>query len=254
MTRRVKGLVIALVAVVVVAGLLVVAEFVARGIVADRVEQQLRSVFALDAAQPIEVSVAGPIVLTQLAGGSLTRIEVSIPGVEAGSLRADVDLLGEGVALDPAAPSDRIEATLSVAESDVTRALGALGDTAIRDIELVDGEVRLVTGFDVFGLAVELVAGIVPSIESGVVTLAPTSLELNGNRVELDELRGQLGDFADPIIEPLLAGGQLCIAEALPVALTEQRVDVRERELVVVVGGSDVALGGPELAERGTCP
>lgn len=254
MSRRAKGLLIALVAVIVIGVLAVVAEVVARGIVADRVEQQLRAAFALDAEQPVDVSVAGPVVLLQLAAGELTRIDASIPGVEAGSIRADVELVGEGVALDPAQPSDRVEATLSVAESDVTRALGAVGDTVVRDIELVDGEIRLVTGFDIFGIGVELVAGIVPTIDAGVVTLAPTSLELNGSRVELDDLRGQLGGVADPLIEPLLAGGQFCIAEALPVGLTEQSVDVRDRELVVVVGGTDVALGGPELATRGSCP
>lgn len=254
MTRRAKGLVIALVAVVVVGTLAVVAEFVARGIVANQVEQQLRQAFALDAEQRVDVSVAGPVVLAQLASGQLTRIDATIPGVEAGSIRADVDLVGEGVALDPTAPSDRIEATLSVAESDVTRALGALGDTVVRDIELVEGEVRLVTGFDIFGIGVELVAGIVPTIDAGVVTLAPTSLELNGNRIDLDDLRGQLGGVADPLIEPILARGQFCIAEALPVGLTEQSVDVRDRELVVIVGGANVALGGPDLADRGTCP
>lgn len=254
MPRRRTGIIVAIVAVVVVGILAVVAEVVVRGLVADQVDAQVRQAFALDDAHPVSVDVAGPVVIAQLASGRLTRVSAEVPGVESGSLRADVFLVGEGVALDAAAPSDRVEATLRVAESDVTRALGALGGAVIRDVELVDGEVRLVTGFDVFGIGVELAAGIVPSIADGIVTLAPSSLALNGTRVELEDLRGQLGGLADPLIEPLLSGGEFCVAEALPLGLTEQRVDVLDRQLVVVVAGTDVALGGPDLAARGTCP
>ena len=113
---------------------------------------------------------------------------------------------------------------------------------------------NIICGFDVFGLGFELAAGVAPSIERGIVSLAPSSLALNGARVELADLRGQFGEFIDPIVDPLLAPRDICIAEALPVGLTEQRVDVLDRELVVIVSGENVALGGGDLAERGTCP
>ena len=254
MSRRAKALIGGLVAVVVLGVLLVAAELVARSIVADRVDAELRQAFALDADDPLTASVDGPIVLLQLAQGRLDRVRAEIPGVGAGSIRADVELIAEGVALDARQPSDRVEATVRIAESDVSRLLGALGQAVVRDIQLVDGEVVLVTGFDVFGLGFELAAGVAPSIERGIVSLAPSSLALNGARVELAELRGQFGGFIDPIVDPLLAPRDICIAEALPVGLTEQRVDVLDRELVVIVSGENVALGGGDLVERGTCP
>ncbi|MFN3708167.1 DUF2993 domain-containing protein [Microcella sp.] len=254
MTRRSRALIVGLVALVVVGVLLIAAELVARSIVADRVDAELRHAFALDAEHPLTSSVDGPLVVLQLAQGRLDRVRAEIPGVEAGSIRADVRVVAEGVALDARQPSERVEATVRIAESDVSRLLGAVGQAVVRDIQLVDSEVVLVTGFDVFGLGFELAAGVVPSIEGGVVSLEPSSLSLNGARVELADLRGQFGGVIDPIVDPLLAPRDVCIAEALPVGLDEQRVDVLERELVVIVSGENVALGGDDLGERGTCP
>jgi hypothetical protein len=250
----VKRLIAVIVAVAVAGVLVLVADMVARSVVADRVEAELRQAFGREAEDPLEVTVDGPWVIGQLIAGRLTRVTAEVPGLEAGSFRADVRLVGEGVALDPREPSRRVEATVRIAESDVSRALGVLGQAVVRDIELTDGEVRIITGFDVFGLGFELAAGIVPSIDAGVVSLAPSSLELNGARIELSDLRGQFGGFIDPIIDPILAPRDICVAQALPIGLNQQRVDVRDRALVVVVAGEDIALGGDEFAQRGTCP
>lgn len=176
MTRRSRALIVGLVALVVVGVLLIAAELVARSIVADRVDAELRHAFALDAEHPLTSSVDGPLVVLQLAQGRLDRVRAEIPGVEAGSIRADVRVVAEGVALDARQPSERVEATVRIAESDVSRLLGAVGQAVVRDIQLVDSEVVLVTGFDVFGLGFELAAGVVPSIEGGVVSLEPLSL------------------------------------------------------------------------------
>jgi len=253
-TRSAKTLIGVIVAVIVVAGGLIAAELVARTVVADRVDAELRQAFALEADDPLESSVDGPLVLLQLAQGRLERVRAEIPGVEAGSIRADLSLVAEGVALDASQPSERIEATVRIAESDVSRLLGAIGQAVVRDIRLDDGEVLIITGFDVFGLGFELAAGVQPSIESGVVSLTPSSLALNGARVEVAELRGQFGGFIDPVLDPLLAPRSFCIAEALPRGLDEQRIDVQNRELVVVVSGDNIALGGDDLVVRGSCP
>lgn len=253
MSRRVIGLIVGLGVVVLVGVLLIVGESVARGVVTDRVDQQLRQAFALEADDPIDVTVDGPVVLWQLVQGRLDRVTADIPGVEAGSIRADLTLVAEGVALDEAAPTDRVEATARIAQSDLTSALGTLGGVALNELELIDGEVRVSTGFEFFGISLTFELGIVPTIADGVIGLSPSSLALNGERVELDDVRDQLGDAVAPVIDPLLGPFEFCIAEALPSALDEQEVTVLDGELVVQVAGSDVVLGS-DLATRGTCP
>lgn len=255
MSRRgVIGLIVGIGVVVILGIALIVAENVVRGVVTDRIDTATRAAFELDEEHPVAVDIGAGLVLPQILGGRLTAVSIDVPNVEAGSLRADVEILAEGVPLDETEPSDSIAATLSIAEGDVAGIGGFIAGTVIRDVELTEGEIVLTTGFDLLGISLELAVGIEPEVADGVVSFTPSSLALNGERAELEDLRGQFGGFLDPVLDPLLEPREFCIAEALPLALTVQRVDVRDAELVVVVSGKNIALGGDEFRTRGTCP
>lgn len=162
MTRRRSGcLVVLAVVLLIVAGVLVVADRVGRGVAEERVAEQLAQRGGLAGTPDVEID--GFPFLTQAIGGEYEDIRIHLTAEELGQpagTRADVSLRGVQVALSDALsgsveeiPVDRVDGTATLSYDLLAEQLG--GDTTLAP----EGDgIRLTQTVEVLGFDVGLTA------------------------------------------------------------------------------------------------
>ncbi|UTT62673.1 LmeA family phospholipid-binding protein [Microcella humidisoli] len=249
---RRRGLIAAIVviSIIVVLGVAaVIAESLARQQASALIADQVRESLQLDPEHPVEVTIDGASVLLQVIGGRLDEVTVDAPGVSVGELAGDLTLIAQGVAIDPAQPSDSVQAVYRVAEADVAAIAGFLAGTVVNDVQLDEREIRFQTAFSFFGIDFSVGLGLTPSVQDGQLAFTPSSVQLGDERLDAAQLQEQFGG----LVEPLLTSQRFCVAQYLPQALELTSVQVGDEQLVVVFAAEDAALGGPEFSTRGAC-
>jgi hypothetical protein len=241
------GVVLALLGALVAAAL--VGESIARAQGTLLIETEVREIFGLEEDHPVEVSFVGFSVLAQAATGELDGVTVEVPELPVGELRGDLEIIASGVPLDLEQPTEKLQAVYRVAEGDLAGLSGFLAGAVVGDITLDDREIRFETGFDLFGVAFAFAVGVQPSVADGRLAFTPTSIEFNGQSLDVEALRDQFGSVVDPLLE----SRDFCVAEQLPVALTLTAVQVGDDQLVIVFTAEETALGGPGFTQLGTC-
>jgi len=251
-TRR-RGLIAVLIIVgivVVLAVVAVIAESLARQQASALIADQVRSSLQLEADHPVDVTIEGASVLVQAISGRLDSVSVEVPDVAFGELIGDLSLVATNTPIDPSAPTDSVQAVFRIAETDVAALAGFLAGTVVNDVQLDNREVRFQTSFEFFGVDFAVGIGVTPTVVDGQLAFTPSSVVLGEERIDASDLQEQFG----PVVEPLFASQQFCVTQYLPAALTLTAVQVGDEQLVVVLGATDVALGGPEFSTQGTCP
>lgn len=248
--RRRTGRTIAIVAVivVVVAGLLVAAEAIARSAVASTVRSLVVQKVGLPADQPVDVEVPG-IVLPQLISGRLDEVGVSADDVAIGSLTGDVRVRLQGVPVAGGAAASGGSASVRLDPAQLRALLSQIPDFPSDTVGTAAPDVTLSTRFSVFGVPIPVGISLTPGAAGGDLTFTPSSFELGGNRVDAETLRGQLGGVADGALRTW----NLCIADRLPAGLTLDSVTVQGDDLVAMFAIDGGLLDDPALQQNGTC-
>lgn len=241
--------IIALGVIVVLVVVALIAESLARQEASRLIADHVRTSLGLEAEHPVEVTIGGFSLLAQAATGRIESVTVDVQNVAFGELVGDLTILATGTPLDAAQPTDRVQAVFRVAESDVAAIAGFLAGSAVSDLELDEREIRFQSGFTIFGVELSVGVGITPEVIDGTLAFAPTSVEFNGERISGDELQDQFG----PIVGPLFASREFCVAQYLPRDLALTAVQVGDEQLVVVFGAERVALGGEGFSTFGSC-
>ncbi len=250
-TRR-RGLIAVLVVVgivVVLTVVAVIAESLARQQASTVIADQVRSSLKLEADHPVEVTIAGASVLLQAISGRLDSISVEVPDAAVGDLVGDLTLIATNTPLDSSQPTESVQAVYRVAEADVAALAGFLAGTVVNDVQLDEREIRFQTALSFFGVDFAVGLGVTPSVQDGQLAFTPSSIVLNGERIDAADLQQQFG----ALVDPLFASQQFCVAQYLPADLALTAVQVGDEQLVVVFGADNVALGGPGFATPGTC-
>lgn len=170
------------IALVVVVGLLVVADrvsvVVAQRVLADQIRDQL------ELQETPDVSIRGIPFLTQALGGTYGEVDVRLPDVDSGALQniaVDADLRGVHVPLSDVlrrqvseVPVDRITGDLSVGYDDLAKASGISGLQIARDGDAL----RLSGSVQVLGRQVDATA-------TGRVEVAGNDIVINAERAEI---------------------------------------------------------------------
>lgn len=241
--------------VVIVLGILLTIAFViadnyAKSYARDYIKQRIVAVLGLDENAPVNVTIGGGSVLLQALAGRLESVDVAADDVTFGTLTGSVKLHAEGVPLDEKAATRVFDVTFQLPEDQVVAALSSdVSGFELESVELEEPEIVVSTTIDLFFFQLPVSLGLVPAAEDGIIVLTPETITLGDQDYTADELQQQLGQFA----EPLLADQQMCVKDALPVALTIVDVDVVKSDLVLKIDGDGAVLGGSDLTTPGTC-
>ena len=221
---RRKGVVLAVAAVVVVLGVLLLADGIARARTEEGIAADLRQ--QIPGLDP-DVTIEGWPFLTQVAGGELAEVHVTAPDVTIQDVPLeDVDVVLRGVSTGT--PTTAREARMTGAVP-----VAALQQLIPFDAELAaEGDVLVGTG-NAFGLPLEV-----------VVTPRPSGRAVEGV-VESISIGGAVVDVTDiPVIGDQIRGFTVPL-EALPEGLAVTSVDVVGDRLELVAEGADVVLDPP---------
>ena len=248
--RRRTGRVIAVIAIVIVliTGLLVAAEVIARSAVSNTVRSLVVTQVGLPADQQVDVEVPG-IVLPQLIAGRLSQVAVSAPDVALGPLTGDVRVDLQDVPVAGDAPAAGGSASVRLDPDQLRPLLAQIPDFPASTVGVAAPDLTLSTELSVFGIPIPVGISATPGAAEGDLTLTPTSFELGGNRVDADTLRGQLGGVADGALQTW----SLCIADRLPAGLTLSAVNVQGQDVVASFDVDGGLLNDPALQQNGTC-
>ncbi|WBU38275.1 LmeA family phospholipid-binding protein [Homoserinibacter sp. YIM 151385] len=234
--------------------LLVVAFFVLDGIAKqvarDMARARIVEVLGLPSEEGVEVSVGEGPILIQALRGRLDQLDVSIAEAEFNGLTGSVEVAARGVPLSEGAPVTALDISVAVPEESLAGAAESFGGIQLSGLDLRDGEIVAESAFEAFGLSIPVGMSFAPTASGGALVLEPTTLLVNGAELDARELReGPFGFAADQV----LAQRSICVAESLPEALRLEGAEVEGARLVLDITGDGAPLGGPGLAEKGSC-
>lgn len=237
--------------VVLLAALAVAADVWARSFAEKAIAQELTSALDVPAGTPVEVRLGGGSVLLQALTGGLDRLEADVDTLTLGPLTGELRIVAHGVPLDPTAPTREVHVSFTIPESELSALTPDLTGITIDDVALEGGELVARGGLSIFGATLELGLGLTPSVVDGDLAFAPTSIRIGADTFTAEELRANriFGGLADALLQER----RICIADALPAALTLRELRIEGSALVATLDGSGAALGGPEFQQYGAC-
>ena len=248
--RPVLAAVIVGAVLLVLAGVLVIADNVARNVVRDRIASELDTALPVERGSDVAVEVGGFSMLAQLAAGRLERIEVTAAAVDFGVISGAAKAVAMGVPLDRSQPADAVTIDLYVPEDELVNLADNLSGIPLDTISIDGDEILLETEVRVFGIPIPISIGIAPGATDGQLSFDPNSLSVSQATVTAEQLRRVLG----PVAGAVLQTRSLCIAEFLPEAFTLESADIRRDELVVRLAADTVTLSDEALQQVGACP
>lgn len=227
------------------------ADAIARDLAQKAVAERVATALDVPDGTAVDVRIGGGPVLFQAIGGSLDRVDIGIDALTLGPLTGDLAIAAEGVPLDAQVPTRALTVRYAIPSDTLTALAPEIAGVTIDDISLADGQVVASGSVGVLGLSLELGLGLEPSAVAGELALDPTSIRIGDQSFDAASLRDSpvFGRIADG----LLAQRTVCLADALPAALTLSDVAVEGDELVATLDGSGAALGGAEFTQKGVC-
>ncbi|WP_165068454.1 LmeA family phospholipid-binding protein [Marisediminicola senii] len=241
--------IVVLVLVVLAAIAAVVAEFVLRGYVEDRIRDEVRSAVDLDANAPVDVTVAGALILPQVLAGELDRIDVAADDVSFGDLSGTATGTGLGVPIAEGGTVDSLDIDFVIDEDTVTALSANLSELPITSVSLVEPDIVADLEFDVLGFGVPLTVGIEPSAAGPNIEFRPTSVRLGDLDISADTLRDRFGAVAGDALDTR----DFCVAEYLPEAFALDSVAVVGDELHFAVTAENAPLTQQAMETLGSC-
>lgn len=247
--RRWPWLVAVLVVLLLIVAAFFAGEWVARDLVTKAVKQQLVSRLDLAADQQIDVDIADPSLLLDLAVGEVGRVRISADDVTIGDFTGNVSVTLHDLGIRAPFTLGSGEATVSLDADQLRAVLADATSVPIDGVTIAEPAVSTSTSLAVFGVAVPVVVALTPSAADGHLVLSPVSLQVAGAEVTADGLRARLGSVADP----LLAGYRVCVAQYLPRGLTLSQVAAQGDRLVADFDIAGELLTDAGAREKGSC-
>ena len=234
---------------VVLVGAGFAADALARDLAEKAIAEQVASALDVPDGTPVDVRIGGGPVLLQALTGALDHVDIGVDALALGPLTGDLDIVAEGVPLDTGAATQRLEVRYAIPAAALAAVAPEISGVTVDDVGLEGSEVVASGSISVLGLSLELGLGLTPSAVDGDLAFDPTSIRIGEQTLTADELRGNalLGGIADALLQQRT----VCIADALPAALTLTEVRVEGDELVVTLDGSGAAMG--DLGAKGVC-
>jgi hypothetical protein len=230
--------------VVALGALLVVADIVVRGIAQERFSEQIRSNLPEGVDGEVDVTIGGFSVIAQYLAGTMDRVELSAPELTVNGAPIAVDVVGEGVPVDLAAPVRSMSAVIE-ADQDAINRLIAIPEVE-GDVTLGEGVVGYADTIEVFGLRLGYSVTARPTAAGDTVLLEPENVQVDagGAGIDVSGLAERvLGD--DPIA--------VCVAQYLPEGVMVNDIEIAAGTATVRLEAQGIMLDEASLATTGSC-
>ncbi|MCE7480427.1 MULTISPECIES: LmeA family phospholipid-binding protein [Microbacterium] len=245
--RRARWPWVLLIIVLVVAVLAVAAEFIARAVLPGIVRGIVIEQLELPADQQLDVDASG-ILLPQLIGGRLDRLDLTTESVTIGGVTGAADVTATGI---PLRGGDLTDARGTVRiDSDQFTVLVAASDLPIDSVAFAEPDVTVSGSVPVLGFSLPIALTVTPGADAGELLLTPVSLQVAGATLDAQQIADRFG----PIAEQLTETQRICIADQLPAGLTMTGLAVDGDEVVVDVQVDGAIVTDETLQENGVCP
>jgi hypothetical protein len=232
------------------AAALLIAEGIARADVEQSVESQVRDDLSLPATQHVGVSIEGSVLLQGIVNRYET-VRVSMPNAPFARSSADVTATLTGVESDERGGWDmeRMAAIYSLGSAQATAFYLPEDVRAKMQIGFRGADMTLDASLTSAGRSVPVSVALTPASQGGWVSVALASIAVGGTTVSADDLRARVGDAGLASLQT----PPVCVADALPRALSVRDVSVRDQHLLLEVDLDLTLLATPEGRQPGAC-
>lgn len=245
--RRARWPWVLLTVVLILAALVVAAEFIARAVLPGIVRGIVIEQLELPADQKLDVDATG-ILLPQLIGGRLEELHLSTESVTIGGVTGAADVTATGI---PLRGGDLTDARGTVRiDADQFTALVAASDLPIDSVAFAEPDVTVSGSVPVLGFSLPVALTVTPGADAGELLLTPVSLQVAGATLDAQQIADRFGSIAEQLTETQ----RICIADQLPAGLTMTDLAVDGDEVVVDVQVNGAIVTDETLRENGVCP
>lgn len=232
--------------VVLVALLVVVAEFIARamlpGIARGIVIEQLD----LPADQQLDVEATG-ILLPQLIGGNLDELRLTTESVSFDGLTVAADVTATGIPLR-GGDLGAAAGTVRIAEDQFAGLLSGI-DLPIEAVTLQAPDVQASASIPVLGFTIPVALTVTPGVAEGDLTFTPVRVAVSGLVVEAADVADRFGELGSE----LTSTQRVCIADQLPAGILLTSVEIVEKDVVIDVDVDGAIATDAALQANGSC-
>lgn len=233
--------------VVVLVGGLVVVDGLVRSEVADRARGEIGRAIGLDPAQ-VDVEVHGWSALWQLGTGRWELITGRADDATVAGVPADLQMSIEGLPTNEVDAISKVELVAVLGEDAIETLVAQNSGFDVDTVALAPPLLELTSTPNVLGFEVPVVLGVGLAAADHGIDVTVETLNVSGVEVDLDAASQYLG----PLATQFLAPHSVCLADALPTALSIESVRVGSEGARITVIGTDVAVADLG-AGTGTC-
>lgn len=235
-----------LIVVVLLGVLVVVAEFVARAVLPDVVRSLVIDELDLPADQQLAVEADG-ILLPQLIGGTLDRLNLSTDSVTLEGITGAADVTATGVPLR-GGDLGGATGTIRIDEAEFTTLISGT-DLPIDSVSLEAPNATVGGSFALFGADIPFALTLTPGAVEGDLELTPVQISVGGIVIDADQV-----DSLGSIGSDLTQTQRVCIADQLPAGLTLTGLQIVGSAAVIDIDVNGAIATDESLLEKGVCP
>lgn len=239
-----KIAIVAGVVVVLLAGVLILVDWLARGVAESVVESELEQRMPETIDGDVDVSIGGFSMIAQYLAGRFDRIELDAPDLVVGDVPVSAHLVAESVPTDRSLPVGHMTGTVTVTQESLTSLIDLPGNAS--GLRLGEGTVSYQGEAAFFGIPVSYRLTAEPRPDGDSILLVPAGVEITAGGAALD-----LGGVVDELLGS--AALPVCVASYLPDGVDVTGIEISPDEATVTFESTSLALDASAFATRGSC-
>ncbi|GGF25752.1 hypothetical protein GCM10011399_19030 [Subtercola lobariae] len=229
-------------AVVLLAVILVVADFGVRAYAEGRVRQAVIDNLPASVTGDVDVSIGGGPFLLQYATGTFSQVTLTSKNLQVNGVPAEVQVVAHDVSTDTSKRVPRASASLTLDQAALNSFLSIPGSN---EITLGDGTVGYSGQFQVFGLTLGYDATATAAPQGPDVLLTPTGAQLSAGSASFDVSGALKAVVSKPI--------SICVAQYLPAGVQITSIAPTNGQVTVTAEATNITLSEDALKTTGSC-
>ncbi len=243
-TVYIRLLVLAVIGVGLAFGLRIIDQTV-RGVAQDQAEKQIADQLPGQITGRVNVSIEGAWVIPQGIRGTLDRVVLDGPNLQADGTPFQAHIVATDVPTDQERTVGDVVATVSMDQDPASALLAKTAGTP-PDLRFGDGTLGYSGSTRILGLTLGYTVAAEPVLRDGstiVITPAEVELQAGSLKVDLAQTIQGIRDITYPV----------CVAQYLPAGVQVQDVTVADGRASMTVQSSSVKLTRDSLGVTGSC-